>query len=566
MLLNDGGFAAAQGATVHPYGDPGDTTGGWTGRVCATGSPTAAPSPLPAFPSAPFVTPDGHGGLLVEGTGDSYWGVAYYTSMSASNVSSYADPALSASTTDFVPPSGTPCVSVEAIQGSPGGEIAIPSGTVSSGTSGWSVMYYVHQFLGNAGLTEQANSLYATEDGWCTADNSSCGTFYSETQKDYNIGEAISQLASVTWIKGFWYFNLHNYTESGVSTSWGLYSTSSGDTAADQTPAWTAFQSAAMNAEAAYPSEFNLNGASPTPTNTPPPTATPLPAFPSAPLVSPDGHGGLLIQGTGDSFYGVAYYTSLTASNVDHYAYPALTASTALDYVPPASTPCVSVEAIQGGTGKGDGTTGGWSGRICATVSPTPTPTPTPTPVATPKPTATPAPTPTSTSTPAPTPTPTSGTTNAGLTSVATDTASMLSNRNRVQSVQVGMTGSVTKLTMYLQPGGTTGQEEIEGVIYANKNGAPGALMGAATPLTFASTEAAGWYVMTFTKSVPVTPGTYWIGVLRGGTSNVIGFHYKSITGAGAYVDQMYGSGPANPFGTATFDDLEASLYATITS
>jgi hypothetical protein len=142
----------------------------------------------------------------------------------------------------------------------------------------------------------------------------------------------------------------------------------------------------------------------------------------------------------------------------------------------------------------------------------------------------------------------------------------MLSNRNRVQSVQVGLAGSVTKLTMYLQPGGAAGQEEIEGVIYANQNGAPGALLGAATPLTFASNEAAGWYVMTFTRSVSVTPGTYWIGVLRGGTSDVIGFHYKSVAGTGAYIDQTYGSGPASPFGTATFDNLEASLYATITS
>src|ERR1035438_2044347 len=50
----------------------------------------------------------------------------------------------------------------------PNGNIVIPTGSVGSATDGWQQVYYVHQLLDNDGLTAQANSIYVTEDGWCT--------------------------------------------------------------------------------------------------------------------------------------------------------------------------------------------------------------------------------------------------------------------------------------------------------------------------------------------------------------------------------------------------------------
>jgi hypothetical protein len=124
------------------------------------------------------------------------------------------------------------------------GDIVIPSGTVPSGTANWSVVYYIHQFLANAGLSTQANNIDITEDGWCIAPaGGDCtGPTLTEAQRDTNIGTAISQLATVSWIKGFWYYHLH---DSGGDT-FGLYSSNSGDAVSDQTPAWGAFQSAAQ--------------------------------------------------------------------------------------------------------------------------------------------------------------------------------------------------------------------------------------------------------------------------------------------------------------------------------
>src|ERR1700730_1751300 len=73
----------------------------------------------PSFPNAPLVTPDGHGGLLISGTNDSYWHLAYGKSATG-KASSYSYPDIPASTTDYIPPSGKPCVSVQAEQGGTG--------------------------------------------------------------------------------------------------------------------------------------------------------------------------------------------------------------------------------------------------------------------------------------------------------------------------------------------------------------------------------------------------------------------------------------------------------------
>jgi hypothetical protein len=106
-----------------------------------------------------------------------------------------------------------------------------------------------------------------------------------------------------------------------------------------------------------------------TPAGTPPPTPTtsalPSPAFPNAPYVKLDGHGGVLISGSGDNYWGIAYSTS-TIADPSRYASPAIPASSStFDYTPPAGYPrCISVEAIRGGNGYEGGTTGAWSRPI----------------------------------------------------------------------------------------------------------------------------------------------------------------------------------------------------------
>ncbi len=152
-----------------------------------------------------------------------------------------------------------------------------------------------------------------------------------------------------------------------------------------------------------------------------------------------------------------------------------------------------------------------------------------------------------------------------GLTSIGTNSDTMSANRKRVNHFQLSSAGSVSKLTMYLAHTGTTGKQVLKGIIYADQSGAPGALLGVTKQLTFSSTNKAGWYNLTFASPVALQPGTYWIGVISGNTGGVAGFRWNSVSQARAYNTNTYSSGPSNPFGTATVDSEQMSIYATYT-
>lgn len=163
------------------------------------------------------------------------------------------------------------------------------------------------------------------------------------------------------------------------------------------------------------------------------------------------------------------------------------------------------------------------------------------------------------TPTPSPTP-PTSGT--FGLTSVGTNSDMMLPDRKRASKATLSVAGDVYKLTMYLAPTGVSGQEVMEGILYADQGGTPGALLGVTNQFTFLSTDAAGWYDMQFPSSIALSPGTYWIGVISGNATHVAGFRWNSVSQIRALNSNPYANGPSNPFGTATLDSEQMSIYA----
>jgi hypothetical protein len=143
----------------------------------------------------------------------------------------------------------------------PYGDLDLSTDTSGTNTDGWGMVYYVHDLLVNAGLTANAN-IYVTEVGWCTNQaaapagytiGADCvGNLLTEAQKDSNITTVISQLATVSWLKGLWYYNLYPYSISGTWNSFGLYQPGTWNAQGlyvpgAPTPAWTAFQSAAQS-------------------------------------------------------------------------------------------------------------------------------------------------------------------------------------------------------------------------------------------------------------------------------------------------------------------------------
>jgi hypothetical protein len=161
---------------------------------------------------------------------------------------------------------------------------------------------------------------------------------------------------------------------------------------------------------------------------------------------------------------------------------------------------------------------------------------------------------------PTPPTTATFGKTRAGNTS-----ASFSSDRKQVNRYALSGSGSVTKLSVYLQPTSTGGQEVLRGVIYADSGGSPGTLLGVTNELTFASSNAAGWYDLNLPAAVQLSAGNYWIGVLSGATSGVAGYRYSKANRSRDLNSNTYSSGASNPFGSFTTDNQQMSLFATYT-
>jgi subtilisin family serine protease len=161
---------------------------------------------------------------------------------------------------------------------------------------------------------------------------------------------------------------------------------------------------------------------------------------------------------------------------------------------------------------------------------------------------------------------PAAGSGTFGTTTVGGIPDTMLSDRKRANHYQLSVAGSVSKLSIYLQPTGTSGTQVIKGVLYADSTGKPGALVATTLELSFSSGQLAGWYDMVFPSAVALAAGNYWIGMISGASSHVAGFRYAPVSGSRAYNANSYASGPTDPFGSAMIDDEEMSEYATYTT
>ena len=150
-----------------------------------------------------------------------------------------------------------------------------------------------------------------------------------------------------------------------------------------------------------------------------------------------------------------------------------------------------------------------------------------------------------------------------GNTHLGTTSDALLANLKRVNECDLPVNAAVSKLTMYLQPTSTSGEQVLKGVIYASKREKPAALLGVTEQLTFKSTEAAGWYELNFSSPVKLASGDYWIGVITGATGKVAAERYDRVKNAEDYNSNTYTSEPSDRFGRFKTDNEEMSLYAT---
>jgi hypothetical protein len=136
----------------------------------------------------------------------------------------------------------------------------------------------------------------------------------------------------------------------------------------------------------------------------------------------------------------------------------------------------------------------------------------------------------------------------------------------RVNSYSLATAGSVSKLTIYLQPSGTEGQQALKGVLYGDSSGKPGALLGVSKELAYHSSEVGAWRDLLFPAAVKLAAGKYWIGVITGATGKVAGFRFDSVEASRFLNENLFTAGPSNPFGVPSTDGEQMSIYATYTS
>jgi hypothetical protein len=158
-----------------------------------------------------------------------------------------------------------------------------------------------------------------------------------------------------------------------------------------------------------------------------------------------------------------------------------------------------------------------------------------------------------------------------GRTTVgASNGGGLVANAKRVNAYRLTVPASVSKLDIYLSPSGTAGSQVMEGVIYADAGGSPGALVARSLQVSFSRTSTAGWRDLPFASAAALSPGKYWLGVYTGATSAVASYRYDA--GASARTrsgnNQTYVKGGASdPFGAVAWGDNHVmSLYATYTT
>jgi hypothetical protein len=130
--------------------------------------------------------------------------------------------------------------------------------------------------------------------------------------------------------------------------------------------------------------------------------------------------------------------------------------------------------------------------------------------------------------------------------------------------------GHARDINVYLQPTGVSGQQLLQGVIYADAGGAPGSLLATTEELTFPSTAPPGWYTLKLPRQrtpdnpsglLLLPPGDYWIGIIAGGDPGVAGVAYDPVPADLAYNANAFAAGPSDPFGPISTLDERVSMY-----
>jgi uncharacterized repeat protein (TIGR01451 family) len=152
-----------------------------------------------------------------------------------------------------------------------------------------------------------------------------------------------------------------------------------------------------------------------------------------------------------------------------------------------------------------------------------------------------------------------------GKTTLGKTADPLIANQKRVNACALLVSATLTELVFYVAPTSFKGTEVLQGVLYAESKGGPGALLGTTEKFTFSSKEAAGWHHFVFAKPLKLKAGEYWFGVLTGNSGKVAGERWDSVPKAEDFNSNSFTAGASNPFGAFKNTNEQMSLYGVFT-
>jgi hypothetical protein len=162
--------------------------------------------------------------------------------------------------------------------------------------------------------------------------------------------------------------------------------------------------------------------------------------------------------------------------------------------------------------------------------------------------------------------------TESGEPEIGTQSRGLEPDVKQVTRYSLPTEGHAQGINVSLQPTGVSGQQLLQGVIYADAGGVPGARLATTDTLTYPSTAAPGWYALKLPRQrttdnpsglLLLAPGAYWIGFIVGGDAGVAGVTYDPVPEDLAYNANAFGAGPSDPFGPISTRDERISMYLT---
>jgi hypothetical protein len=123
---------------------------------------------------------------------------------------------------------------------------------------------------------------------------------------------------------------------------------------------------------------------------------------------------------------------------------------------------------------------------------------------------------------------------------------------------------SVTSISARLAGRGTSGEQVVRAVIYADTDTGPGALLASSAERSIRYDAPGEWVEFPLPSQVGLAPGQYWLGIHAGPASGdaLINFSFDAGPGAQRTKSDLFSDGPSATFGTGSVQDREMSIFA----